>query len=161
VSVTQRIVNQSNGVAIRENCHAEDTFAKLWHRTFRSIKLNVRKKTIGFTSSVVNRAVSLAEKLPEQVAPDDIVTLLRELDAAVIFIFDEFDTLKSNKIAQAFAETIKALSDHESRSKIVLVGVGDNIDQLIASHASIERALIQILMPRMKPDELMAIISTG
>jgi Holliday junction resolvasome RuvABC ATP-dependent DNA helicase subunit len=161
VTVAQRIIIGSRGVCARENCHAEDTYATLWTRMLASIKLNVRKKTIGFTGDVVNRVITLADQLPQSPGPNDVVAMLRDLGAQVVFIFDEFDTLKSNSVAQAFAETIKALSDHAVESKIVLVGVGDSVDQLIASHASIERNLFQILMPRMAPEELALIIETA
>jgi Holliday junction resolvasome RuvABC ATP-dependent DNA helicase subunit len=161
VSVAQRIVINSKGVAIRENCQSADTFAKLWTRTFANVKLNVEKKKIGFTGETTSQVVSLAGQLPADPAPDDVVGLLRTIDAQIVFVFDEFDQLGDERVAQAFAEVIKALSDHDVASKIVLVGVGDNIDHLIASHASIARALVQIRMPRMVADELAVIISTG
>jgi Cdc6-like AAA superfamily ATPase len=161
VSVAQRIVIGSKGVAVRENCQSADTFAKLWTRTFANIKLNVEKKKIGFTSETTSQIVSLAARLREDPAPDDVVGLLRTIDARIVFVFDEFDQLRDASVAQSFAEVIKALSDHDVASKVVLVGVGDNIDHLIASHASIARALVQIRMPRMVAEELAAIISTG
>jgi hypothetical protein len=43
----------------------------------------------------------------------------------------------------------------------VLVGVADSVDELIAEHQSIERALVQIHMPRMSEAELVEIIEKG
>ncbi len=43
----------------------------------------------------------------------------------------------------------------------MLVGVSDTIDALIADHASVSRALIQIMLPRMKPEELREILSNA
>jgi Cdc6-like AAA superfamily ATPase len=161
VSVAQKIIIGGKGMAFRENCQSEDTYAKLWVRTFANIRFQNEKKAIGFAGQRITEVMTLAAKLPETPAPDDVITLLRKSDTPFVFVFDEFDQLNSGKVAQAFAETIKALSDHTVPAKIVLVGVGDNIDQLIASHASIERALVQIRMPRMEADELAAIIETG
>jgi hypothetical protein len=43
----------------------------------------------------------------------------------------------------------------------VVVGVADSVDQLIQEHASVERALVQIPMPRMSNSEIREIIDTG
>lgn len=161
VSVCQKIATSQKLSAIRENCHPGDTFSTLWMRAIENIKINVEKRSIGFTSEPTRTLVTLANQLPHAPAPHDVVGLLRRLDVAIIFNFDEFDQVSDPKVAQAFADTIKALSDHRVPTKVVLVGVGDNIDQLIASHASIERALVQIRMPRMRPEELGEIISKG
>lgn len=85
VSVAQRIVINSKGVAVRENCQSADTFAKLWTRTFANIKLNVEKKKIGFTGETTSQVVSLAGRLPEDPAADDVVGLLRTIDAQIVF----------------------------------------------------------------------------
>jgi len=62
---------------------------------------------------------------------------------------------------RAFADAIKMLSDHSVRATVVLVGVADSVDQLISEHQSVERALVQIHMPRMSNDELNLIVSRG
>src|SRR5581483_9127859 len=46
-----------------------------------------------------------------------------------------------------------------TESTIILVGVSDTIDQLISDHASISRSLVQILLPRMEPNELREILT--
>ena len=43
----------------------------------------------------------------------------------------------------------------------MLVGVADSVDQLIEEHQSIERAAVQIHMPRMSVSELSEIIDKG
>src|SRR5262249_47535530 len=57
--------------------------------------------------------------------------------------------------------TIKTLSDHPSKTTVALVGVADHVNELIEDHRSVERALIQIKMPRMSADELVDIIDRG
>ncbi len=51
------------------------------------------------------------------------------------------------------ADTIKTLSDWGTEATIILVGVGDSIDQLIEEHESVVRALVRIHMPRMSVDD--------
>ena len=73
-------------------------------------------------------------------------------------IFDEFDRLKKDKSTSLFADTIKELSDVAAPATIIIVGVASSIDGLIREHRSVERALCQILMPRMTNDELGEIV---
>ena len=60
-----------------------------------------------------------------------------------------------------FADTIKALSDQLPNVTVVLIGVADDVDQLIADHQSIERALQLIHMPRMTEQEITEIVTRG
>jgi hypothetical protein len=59
------------------------------------------------------------------------------------------------------ADTIKTLSDHSTNATLILVGVSNSVEELIAEHLSIERALIQIQMPRISSDELTEILRKG
>ena len=69
---------------------------------------------------------------------------------------------RASELALAsLADTIKALSDQLPNATIVLIGVADDVEQLVAEHQSIERALVQIHMPRMSTDELSEIIVNG
>jgi hypothetical protein len=76
----------------------------------------------------------------------------------VVFIIDEFDRC-AKKSAQEFTDLVKALSDFAVDCTIVLVGVSDTIDALIADHASITRAVVQIFLPRMEANELREILT--
>jgi Cdc6-like AAA superfamily ATPase len=88
-----------------------------------------------------------------------ILTLLSQ-SSLPILIVDEFDRL-SEVPRRAFADTIKTLSDHAVPATVILVGVADSVEQLIEEHASVERALVQIRMPRMSKEEIESIIRTG
>src|SRR5215472_13120056 len=73
---------------------------------------------------------------------------------------DEFDRV-DDTVSVAMSDTIKTLSDRGTDTTLVLVGVADSVEHLIAEHQSIDRALIQIPMPRMSRDELVAIVTKG
>lgn len=76
-------------------------------------------------------------------------------------MIDELDRLEDDDTLTALADTIKTLSDHTVESTLVLVGVARSIGELIGEHASIVRALVQIEMPRMRIEELGAIVTKG
>jgi hypothetical protein len=53
----------------------------------------------------------------------------------VIVIFDEFDRLRDQIARRTMADTIKALSDHDVRATVVIVGVADTVDDLVAEQS--------------------------
>src|SRR5262249_47794777 len=59
------------------------------------------------------------------------------------------------------ADTIKMLSDYSVSATLVVIGVADSVDALIGQHESIERALIQVPMPRMSRAETGQIVKNG
>ena len=95
--------------------------------------------------------------------PDDIRRVLTQLAKGIILIpiFDEFDRIEDAKTCLLMADAIKSLSDYSVDATILIIGVADSVDELIKGHQSIERALIQIPMPRMSNDEISEIIDKG
>jgi hypothetical protein len=79
----------------------------------------------------------------------------------LIVIFDEFDRIKNTEVITAMADTIKALSDNSVNATVLIIGVADSVNDLIREHQSIERALVQIPMPRMSDEEIRSIIDKG
>jgi predicted ATP-dependent protease len=59
------------------------------------------------------------------------------------------------------AGTLKGLSDHATETRVVIVGVASSIDQLIGEHECVQRAITEVLMPRMSPPEIAEIIAKG
>ncbi len=149
--------NQRPPATYRQNCHREDTFPRIWKRAFESVTFVTTRQGAGFTPDVEHRVANVAVRL-SSATPDDVVKALRELDLPIVFIFDEFDQLTDKSVSHSFSEVIKALSDYAVRTTIILVGVGDDVDALIASHASVERAIRQVHMPRMEVTERAEII---
>jgi hypothetical protein len=56
------------------------------------------------------------------------------------------------------ANTIKALSDYSVNVTVALVGVADNVNELIGEHPSVQRCIEQVPMPRMNPTERQEIL---
>jgi hypothetical protein len=79
----------------------------------------------------------------------------------LVIFFDEFDRLNDPEVHRLFADTLKTLSDEVLQVTIVVVGVADNVNELIYEHVSIERAIMQIHMPRMSRLELAKIVRQG
>ena len=149
---------------IKITCSRKDDFKSMWLRAMGKIPIAKTTEKIGFTNEQKVEYTNLASQLKnlEDVKPADIENLLKPiLDNRMLFVFDEFDNITINVIRQQFADLIKSLSDNCENITIVIIGISDNIENLIGNHPSLERCLKQIKMPRMNSDELGAIIDYG
>jgi Cdc6-like AAA superfamily ATPase len=126
------------------------TFEGMWKTIFG--QLTVERET---------GTMSLEGLLPENPGSEDIRQVFTQADSPSVIVIDEIDTIAQTDTIPMLADTIKTLSDHSVETTLVLVGVADSVDGLIAEHKSIERALLQVQMPRMSPDELLEIIDKG
>ena len=158
-SVMSQVLAQSGATVVRVNCDGADDFSSVWRKILAEIS------TAGSVpaDALETRSVLDGHTAKERLAPNDVRHVLQSLAQHgdhVIFI-DEFDTLRDPGIHGLMADTIKTLSDQLVPSTLVMIGVADNLDELIAEHASIRRALSQIHMPRMSHGELAEIVGRG
>ncbi|MEO7727081.1 MAG: ATP-binding protein [Burkholderiales bacterium] len=140
------------------NCDQTTTFASLWKAIFSEIGLSKSGSPVGANGA--NLEGTLAQFLPENVTPDAVRAILQMRDRLLIVI-DEIDRIKDKTTTTLLADTIKSLSDHGMDATLVLVGVAESVDTLIAEHESVQRALIQVQIPRMSDEELGEIIRHG
>lgn len=136
-------------VAVSVNCDLGDTFDSMWRKVFRRIK------------HVSADGESWADQShPVPMSVDDVVTELSSFppEYCPIIILDEFDRLRNEEAKALCADVIKSLSDYNANCTLVLVGVAKSVRDLISNHASIQRALVQVTMPRLGKLELADIV---
>ncbi len=151
-------------IAPRINAGNVDSFSGLWKKIFFEVQVSRDKRQVGFVEGGESQVINVADRLPRTISPDDIRRVLTELagrEVLLVMIVDEFDQITDDKIRKMFSDTIKTISDHSVPATIILVGVARNIDELITEHRSVERAIVQIHLPRMRPEELSEIIDKG
>lgn len=141
------------------NCDQTTTFASLWKAIFSEIPL-FRHASGRFPTGPERAEGTLAKLLPEMVTPHSVRTIL-ENRGRLLIIIDEIDRIKDGAFTMLLADTIKSLSDHSVDTTLVLVGVAESVDSLLAEHESVQRALIQVHMPRMSQTEIEKIIDYG
>lgn len=144
-------------MARRINCDKGDSYNSVWLKVFNEIQSQDVSRVGGFAG---NGFGPRADAGADIISPDVVrrqLTLWSER-ALPILIIDEFDRVDDN-YRTIFADTIKTLSDHSVPATVVLVGVADSVDQLITEHESIQRALVQVKMPRMSKEETREIVS--
>ncbi|MFD6528963.1 AAA family ATPase [Streptomyces sp. NPDC060184] len=146
-------------------CSSGDTFGSIWRGILENFPMTEERDAPGFSIQKVVESSTLADLLKtSEPTPNEIRAVLEivgEADGNAVIFIDEFDRPEDPKTRSRFADTIKILSDQAVPVTLVLVGVADNIDELISEHVSIQRAIVQVQMPRMAGRELMEIVSQG
>ncbi len=127
-------------ISYKVNGFRESSYSDIWNRFFSYLKVPVETE--------------------HDLNPHDVIEILPR-DRKIIFIVDEFNSIENPDVDAFFADTIKALSDFEIDTTLVIVGVADDVDDLISEHESIDRCLVQIHLPRMDFNELMEIVEKG
>jgi Cdc6-like AAA superfamily ATPase len=76
-----------------------------------------------------------------------------------IFVIDELDILDLPETKRKLATFIKHLSDRRSQFKIVITGIAESMEELLAGHASNLRCLKEVRLRRMTEDDVAAVRS--
>jgi len=144
------------------NCETTDDFNSLWRKVFRELSFAMETTDAGFKAQSSQASVSVESILPSRtLGADDVRYTLKHVQEHTLIIIDEFDRLTDPRSRSQMADTIKTLSDHAVNTTVILVGVADAVDELIAEHHSIQRAVVHVPMPRMSLSELMEILNNG
>lgn len=138
ISQIMRSFSEQEVQSVIVNCDGIDDFTSLWQKIFR--EFDSLREYGDFPS--------------EEITPEFIRYTLQKNLGKTIIVVDELDRLGGSPVAtELLADTIKTLSDHLVDTTLILVGVADSVNELIAEHASIERSLVQVQMPRMSVGE--------
>lgn len=159
LAVTMGLVLEQSGTAVvRINCDGADDFTSIWRKILVEVQAGLPSPS---DPAVMDAIAEISEK--EGLTPNDVRQILQTISTQgeLVFFIDEFDTVRDTSVHGLFADTIKTLSDQLVPCTLVIIGVADNLDELIAEHGSVRRALAQIHMPRMSPAELAEIVGRG
>jgi Cdc6-like AAA superfamily ATPase len=155
----------ATGLSVKINCQTSDSYTSVWRKAFGELRIVTEAQALGFSSETKRTVVTAAEYFSgvEELTPDHVRVGLDMLgkNQPVTVFFDEFDRINDSTAHRLFADTIKTLSDQVVPATVVVVGVADDVDGLVSEHQSIERALVQIHMPRMSRKELGDIVKRG
>lgn len=148
-------------LSTKVNCDKQDTFQSVWRKAFDEMQLSKTRISVGFLPSAQQQNLSSTHFFPVGVpiSPNDVRKALIQLSQNFLplIIFDEFDRL-NEEVRKIFADLIKSLSDYSLTTTIVLIGVGESVNELIKEHQSVSRALMQVQMPRMNKEEILEIL---
>lgn len=78
-----------------------------------------------------------------------------------LLVVDEADSISSERDRRKLAEFVKQLSDRDASFKVLIVGIAQTGDELIAGHPSVRRCLRETKLSRMSAEELRLILNNG
>src|SRR5271156_2683899 len=152
-------------VVIKTNANSSDSFSSIGEKLFEDFAWVDESQSVGFVAKTKGR-ISLRDAfdLPEFLGVDDVRKIVARIPGGPVFIVDEFERAAENTDAHAsrdFTDLMKSFSDFAVDCTVILVGVSDTVDGLVADHASINRALVQVFLPRMEVKELRQILENA
>lgn len=152
-------------VCVRLACTAEDDFESLWRKLPGRLTREVGRSTSRHLKELLSSETidAVEDAFLDDPTPDSVAQVLAMLSdrARMMVIVDELDRMDVFAAGAKLADLVKQISDDIVPCTLILVGVADNVSDLIAGHASVDRCLIPISMPRMTHAELSEIVDEG
>lgn len=139
--IDKRVISVMSEVRfLKVSCAPTDTFFQLWSNILHDFQWDGKE---------------VSEILKNETSPYAVYRILESLDKSKYFlmVFDEFDRIKNPETTTMMADLIKHFSNNPTTLTVLIVGVGDTLIDLFASHQSIARCCTQIRMQRMSPAE--------
>lgn len=139
-------------VVARVQCGPQDDFTSIWVRALEELKATATAKG---KDEYVNIDIDFISITPSQIRRE-----LQKINpnALPIIILDEYDKIIDESAKTLTANLIKELYDFAVHTTVIIVGVAENISELVDDHASINRALVDVPLGRMSEAELREII---
>jgi Cdc6-like AAA superfamily ATPase len=162
-NAVEQIAGQAGYLVLKLTCSAELSFEDIFRSFLRRIPSTYAGRPSDAPFSTKRSFTSFDERLP---AGGFSVTQLNEVMAEiggthVLLILDEYDRVTNEDLKNKLAELIKNLTDSSIQVTLLVVGVAENIDQLLGKHPSIQRSLVAVHLPLMTDREIERIIQAG
>jgi Cdc6-like AAA superfamily ATPase len=141
-------------------CNSELGFEEIFRGVLRRLPATLLPDGIGATSRA--GVENLEQLLPQHCGVAELVAALERVsEKHVILIIDEYDRITAEDTKAKFAELIKNLSDSAVPVTLLIIGVADNVRELLGKHPSLQRTLVTVPMPLMSRREIEGIITAG
>lgn len=140
-----------------------DTYTTIWRRVFDEMQFRLEETSCEIPESLSKAVESSTSLFQSEVTPDQVRRVLTECGRTflLVVVIDEFDSVEDPDARRTIADTVKFLSDRNAPVTIVLIGVADDVDDLIDNHQSVERCVSQVALPRMSRDEIEEVVTSG
>lgn len=135
-------------ITARVQAYPTDDFEALWRRSLEELSVAGQQFKYEISADY------------DVITPDVIRRELQHLrrHLPIILVIDEFDMLKSKEARELTANLLKSLHDHGVNVTVLLIGVAEDIGELVANHQSLRRVLLGIRLERMNAAELNEIL---
>lgn len=142
------------------SCAAEDDFDAILRGLLRSLPRSLLAVPV---QQGEERLLGCEGALPEgRLQPHDVLGLAgRFTGRRMVLVVDEFDRIGDQPTRTRLADTIKLLSDRAAPILFIIVGVSDNLEELLGRHPSIQRNVVSVPLPLLTDAEIDALLERG
>ena len=142
------------------SCAAEDDFDAILRGLLRSLPRSLLAVPV---QQGEERLLGCEAALPEgRLQPHDVLGLAgRFTGRRMVLVVDEFDRIGDVATRTRLADTIKLLSDRAAPILFIIVGVSDNLEELLGRHPSIQRNVVSVPLPLLTDAEIEALLERG
>ncbi len=151
-------LRQGGIIVARHTCEAGSDFDSIMRGLMRDLPASLLASPAGTGSGEGCEAA-----LPDRILrPGDIVTLPGRLACrGIVCLVDEFDRVQDVRTRTQLADAIKQLSDRDVPLLFLVVGVSENLDEILGQHPSIQRSVLGIHLPLFTDRDVAQLISAG
>jgi DNA polymerase III delta prime subunit len=164
-----------NGELMVKRCDSSDCFETIIEAPLKAVGIDLllaeasseesSASSVGGSLRIVEakrnrqRAIRTTYRRPPAVSPAKAAEELRPLGA--LLVIDEADAIRDSADRHKLAEFIKHLSDSGASLKVLIVGIAETGQELMAAHPSVARCLSETKLGRMTESELREIVEGG
>ncbi len=153
-------------IVARYTCEAGTTYDDLMRGLMRDLPASLLAARIGAGPMMAEAAEDedgCVAALPAgELRPHDIVMMPQRLNCdRLVCVLDEFDRVVDPDTRTRLADTIKQLSDADTPLLFVIVGVSENLDQILGQHPSIQRTVQGVHLPLISDRDVAQLITQG
>ena len=125
-------------LAARVQVNPFDDFSSLWSRALEEFQTVFQHHNSEIRSNFAH------------VSPDIVRHEFQKVprNLGAVMIVDEFDLLRAREARELTANLLKSLHDHAINVTILLIGVAENVEELIVNHQSLRRVLSLVKLER-------------
>jgi hypothetical protein len=143
----------------RCTCDSETTFEQLFGDFLKGLPVDLMDRSIqGNGLHVQSSDQNLASG---KLGPRDLSNTFGHLIERVILIIDEFDRVRDVNFKRKMSEAIKVISDSTDLLTVVIMGIGQSLDDLLGHHLSVQRQITAIRLPLMEDAEVQLLLCKG
>ena len=137
-------------LAARVQVNPFDDFSSLWSRALEEFQTVFQHHNTEIRSNFAH------------VSPDIVRHEFQKVprNLGAVMIVDEFDLLRAREARELTANLLKSLHDHAINVTILLIGVAENVEELIINHQSLRRVLSLVKLERMNRIDLKEILGS-
>lgn len=152
--------DEAGYLVLRFACSSGLRFEDIFRAFLRRMPATLLADGIGATSRA---GIDNFEQLlsgPCSVA--ELVSVFERIDDKhLILIIDEYDRVSNDETKALLAELIKNMSDAAVPVTLLIIGVAENVSELLGKHPSLQRTVVTVPMPLMTRREIDGIIAAG